>query len=184
MAARARSPIGLALLLSACATSPPSGAVATVNVAPSPPSAGSSAPIAAAPRPKPARACKVGQGSFWRTKASECNALIAAINRGVQALEAGSNGSAKPAAKELDELADEMDRIAADVCAVALTDDKIDAFRSDYLGMAEGVAAAARRMSKAATSKDAAAVVAAQAAMEQAVRREDPLVDAINQYCQ
>jgi len=49
--------------------------------------------------------------------------------------------------------------------------------------MALGGAKAAHEMAAAATAKDGEALEAAQAALQRAVVREDPLVDGLNEFC-
>jgi hypothetical protein len=61
--------------------------------------------------------------------------------------------------------------------------DGIAAGGEEYRDMALGGAKAARDMAAAATAKDGEAIEAAQAALQRAVVREDPLVDGLNEFC-
>jgi len=118
-------------------------------------------------------------------KINECNALIQVINTGVQNLEKGNKiaGDATGVA-ELKGMADAMDKVAGDAGKVELTIPELKKQRDDYQTMAKEVAKAARDMASAAEAKDANKINAAQAAMEKAVKQEDPLVDGINKFCQ
>ena len=118
-------------------------------------------------------------------KINECNGLIQVINTGVQNLEKGGKFSGDPSGvNELKQMADSMDKVAADAAKVDITIPELKKFSTDYQAMAKEVAKAARDMATAAEAKDANKINAAQAAMEKAVKQEDPLVDSINKFCQ
>lgn len=120
-----------------------------------------------------------------QSKISECNALIEVINRGVQSLEKGQKAGSDPTvAADLKAMADAMDKVAADASQVKLTIPELTKYSTEYQSMAKEVAKAARDMSAAAEAKDPEKINAAQAAMEKAVKQEDPLVDGINKFCQ
>ena len=68
--------------------------------------------------------------------------------------------------------------------AIKLTIPELTKYSTEYQNMAKEVAKAARDMSAAAEAKDPEKINAAQAAMEKAVKQEDPLVDGINKFCQ
>lgn len=120
-----------------------------------------------------------------QSKISECNALIEVINRGVQSLEKGQKAGSDPTvAADLKAMADAMDKVAADASQVKLTIPELTKYSTEYQNMAKEVAKAARDMSAAAEAKDPEKINAAQAAMEKAVKQEDPLVDGINKFCQ
>ena len=127
----------------------------------------------------------LGGAGCGQKKINECNALIQVINTGVQNLEKGGKFSGDPSGVgELKSMADAMDKVAADAAKVELSIAELKKYSADYQAMAKEVAKAAREMATAAEAKDANKINAAQAAMEKAVKQEDPLVDSINKFCQ
>ena len=118
-------------------------------------------------------------------KISECNGLIQVINTGVQSLEKrpAFSGDASGVA-DLKSLADAMDKVAADAAKVELTVLELKKASSDYQSMATAVAKSARDMAAAAEEKDEKKMSASEAAMQDAVKQEDPLVDGLNKFCQ
>ncbi|MCC6558955.1 MAG: hypothetical protein IT372_39005 [Polyangiaceae bacterium] len=124
-------------------------------------------------------------GGCGQSKISECNALIEVINKGVQSLEKGQKAGNDPSGvSDLKSMADAMEKVAADASAVKLTIPELTKYSADYQTMAKEVAKAARDMAAAAEAKDPDKINTAQAAMEKAVKQEDPLVDSINKFCQ
>ncbi|HSO00615.1 MAG TPA: hypothetical protein VLS89_20125, partial [Candidatus Nanopelagicales bacterium] len=120
-----------------------------------------------------------------QSKISECNALIEVINKGVQSLEKGQKAGSDPTvAADLKAMADAMEKVAGDASQVKLTIPELQKFSTEYQTMSKEVAKAARDMATAAEAKDPEKINAAQAAMEKAVKQEDPLVDGINKFCQ
>lgn len=118
-------------------------------------------------------------------RSAECNALIGVINEGVQKIEKGSEASAgQDAVGDLRAMADMMDKVAADAGRLELTIPELQGFSREYQAMARDTASAARDLARAADANDAERSNAAQAAIEKAIGREDPLVDTINQFCQ
>ncbi|WP_437783964.1 hypothetical protein [Sorangium sp. So ce1097] len=127
----------------------------------------------------------VGAGGCGQNKVSECNALIEVINKGVQSIEKGTKaGTDQGGSSELKAMADAMDKVAADAAQVKLTTQELQKFSSEYQAMAKDVAKAARDLATAADANDAEKSNAAQAAIEKAIKQEDPLVDNINKFCQ
>ncbi|WP_437642297.1 hypothetical protein [Sorangium sp. So ce854] len=137
-------------------------------------------PASVAPTPtRPSKAAALG------TKTAECNALIGVINEGVQNLEKGAEaGAGQDASGDLRAMADMMDKVAADAARLELTIPELQEFSREYQAMARDTARAARHLATAADANDVEGSNAAQAAIERAIGREDPLVDTINQFCQ
>jgi hypothetical protein len=161
----------------ACASSPPAVPAATVTVP------------AAAPAAPPSAAAKAGASSLHlgpRIRVLECNAMIGIINRAVEALAQGSDdaGGAANGVADLRAMATTMDRVATETAELSLTVPELVKFNAEYRKMAKDVASAARAMATAAEAKDLAKLKQTQEAMEKAVKREDPLVEAINAFCQ
>jgi hypothetical protein len=120
-----------------------------------------------------------------RAKVSECNALIAVANKGVQSIEKGTKaGTDQGGSSELKVMADAMDKVAADAAQVKLTTAELQKFSGEYQAMAKDLAKAARDLASAADANDAEKSNRAQAAIEKAIRQEDPIVDGLNRFCQ
>ena len=124
-------------------------------------------------------------GCAERKKIGECNALIGVINGGVDRIQQGTRvvPDAGMGGKELRDMADAMDQIAADGGKLQLTVSELQQFSKDYQAMTREVAAAARELAAAYEKVDDDQMKKAQARMEKAVQREDPLVDSLNKFC-
>ncbi len=126
-----------------------------------------------------------GASACGQKKIAECNQLIEVINKGVESLNKKSAPGADPSGTaELKGMADSMDKVAADAGKVDLSTPELKKYSTEYQAMAKEVAKAARDMAAAADAKDLAKITAAQAALDKAVKAEDPLVDSINKFCQ
>jgi hypothetical protein len=118
-------------------------------------------------------------------KETQCNALIGVINDGVMRLESTTHGMADSSGiGDLNRMADTMEETAGIAAKLQLTDPELVRLGGEYVTMARDVVRAARRMGMAAQAKDATAIAAAHRDMEAAVKREDPLVDELNRFCQ
>lgn len=126
-----------------------------------------------------------GASGCGQNKVSECNALIEVINKGVQSIEKGTKaGGDQGKAEELKAMADAMDKVAADAAQVKLTTPELQKFSTEYQTMARDVAKAARELAAATEANDLDKRDAAHAAIDKAIKQEDPLVDSINKFCQ
>lgn len=122
-----------------------------------------------------------------QTKIEECNALVSVINKGVDKVQKGTTATPDGGGAAVDELralADELDNVAKETAAVKLTLPDLQKFGEDYKAMATEVAASARELADAVDNVDMEKMTAAQARMDAAVKREDPLVGEINKFCQ
>lgn len=118
-------------------------------------------------------------------KTTECNALAAVINDSVIALEKAPRSADDPSGiTDLKAMADSMDKVAVSVASVQLTVPELKRVRDDYEKMARGIARAERELAAAAAERNAPKQKAADAALEAAVKQEDPLVDQLNKICQ
>jgi hypothetical protein len=128
----------------------------------------------------------VGASGCGQKKVTECNSLIQVINTGVASLEKGPKLEGDPAngVADLKAMADSMDKVAGDAAKVELTIPELKKYSTDYQAMAKEVSKAAREMAAAADAKDVQKITTSQTAMEAAVKKEDPLVDSINKFCQ
>lgn len=118
-----------------------------------------------------------------RSKVAECNDLIEITNKGVQSLEAGQRSGADAIAT-MRTMADTMDRVATKAGELTLATPQLQKLAHDYRDMARDIAKAARGMADAMEARDQERISAAQAAMERAIKEEDPLIDALNKYRQ
>ena len=127
----------------------------------------------------------MGVTACGQKKISECNQLIEVINKGVESLNKTPKGGSDPTgAADLKSMADSMDKVAGDAAKVDLSIPDLKKYSAEYQTMAKEVAKSARDMAAAAEAKDLAKITAAQAALDKAVKQEDPLVDSINKFCQ
>lgn len=126
----------------------------------------------------------LGGAGCGQKKAVECQGLVQVINTGVQSLEKQDKfeGDASGIAA-LKAMADVLDKLAVDASKVQLTAPELQGYAGEYQAMAREVSRSAREMASAAEAKDEKKLGAAQAAMEKAVKQEDPLIDNINKFC-
>ncbi len=127
----------------------------------------------------------LGAPGCGQKKINECNQLIEVINKGVDSLNKASKGNANDPTGTADykTMADTMEAVAGDAAKVEVTVPELKKLSQDYQAMAKEVAKSAREMVAAADSQDFAKVNAAKAAVEKAVKEEDPLVESINKFC-
>jgi len=127
----------------------------------------------------------IGIPGCGQKKINECNQLIEVINKGVESLNKASRANAndQSGTAEYKTMADTMDAVAADAAKVELTEPKLKELSGQYQTMAKSVAKAARELVAAADTQDFAKVNTAKAAVEKAVKEEDPLVDSIYKFC-
>lgn len=118
-------------------------------------------------------------------KVAECDTLVKVINAGVIRLEKAPKNESDPTGiADLKAMAEAMDKVATDTAAVQLTVPELKKVRDDYQKMAREIAKAERELAKAAEDRNAPKRTAAEAALEAAVKAEDPLVDQLNKFCQ
>lgn len=127
----------------------------------------------------------LGTPGCGQKKINECNQLIEVINKGVDSLNKASKANSNDPTGTADykTMADTMEAVAGDAAKVELTVPELKKLSADYQAMAKEVAKSAREMVAAADSQDFAKVNTAKAAVEKAVKEEDPLVDSINKFC-
>jgi uncharacterized protein YukE len=125
-------------------------------------------------------------GCGEQKKIKECGAFVHVINNGVDRILKGMSGGTDggAAVSELKSLAEEMDGIAAETGKVQISLPELQGLAKDYQGMVTEVATAARELAQAVDNVDVEKMGKAQTRMDQAVKREDPLVEQINKYCQ
>jgi hypothetical protein len=127
----------------------------------------------------------LGTTGCSQKKLTECNALITVINAGVQAIEKTPKSPADPTGvSDLKAMAEAMDKVASEAGGVPVTIPEIRKFSADYQKMVKEIARAERELAVAAHDRDQPKQSQAEAALEAAVKQEDPLVDSINKFCQ
>jgi hypothetical protein len=127
----------------------------------------------------------LGMTGCSQRKLAECNALITVINAGVQSIEKTPKSEGDPTgASDLKAMAEAMDKVASATGGVALTVPEIRKLATDYQKMVKDIAKAERELADAAQERDQPKRSQAEAALEAAVKQEDPLVDSINKFCQ
>jgi hypothetical protein len=115
-------------------------------------------------------------------KLAECNALVQVINSGVVSIEKTPRNEADPTGvSDLKAMAEAMDKIAGEAAGVQITVPELKRLRDDYQKMAKEIARAERELAGATQDRDKR--TAAEAALDAAVKLEDPLVDQINKVC-
>jgi hypothetical protein len=132
--------------------------------------------------------CALGTmaGCAERKKVAECNALISVINNAVDKIQRGTREVPPDgglAGKDLHTMAESMDQIADQAAKVQISVPELQQFAKDYQSMAREVAAAARDLGNAYDKVDDEQMRKAQARMERAVQREEPLIDSLNKFC-
>lgn len=126
----------------------------------------------------------LGTAGCSQKKLTECNALITVINSGVQAIEKTPKAESDPTGvSDLRAMAEAMDKVAAATGNVSVTIPEIRKFSADYQKMVKDIAKAERDLAAAAQERDQPKRSMAEAALDAAVKQEDPLVDTINKYC-
>jgi methyl-accepting chemotaxis protein len=120
-----------------------------------------------------------------RKKIGECNALIGVMNGAVDRIQQGARpaGDAGAGGKELLELATAMDQIAEQTGKLPLTVAELQQHAKDYQAMVREIAAASRELATALEKVNDESMKSAQAKLEKAVQREEPLVETVNKFC-
>ncbi len=130
-------------------------------------------------------ACAAALVGCSQKRVAECNALITVINSGVQNLEKTPKAENDPTGVgNIKAMAERMDKVALETARVPVTIAEVKKLSSGYQKMAKDIAKAERDLAEALDGRDAAKRTAAEQALDAAVKQEDPLVDAINKFCQ
>ena len=125
------------------------------------------------------------RGCGEQKKIKECNALVAVINTGVDKIQSVTRSAPDggAAVAELRALATEMEAVAAEAKKVELTLPELKKLSSDYQGLATELATAAGELATAVDNVDMETMAKAQNQMDSVVKREDPLIQALNEFC-
>jgi outer membrane murein-binding lipoprotein Lpp len=125
-------------------------------------------------------------GCGEQKKVKECNSFVSAVNAGVDRVTKTINTvpDSGAAVNELRSLADEMEAISAETKKVQISLPDLQKISERYQTMVGDIAAAARELAVAVDSVDRENMTKAQGTLDQAVKREGPLVEDLNKYCQ
>ena len=125
-------------------------------------------------------------GCGEQKKVKECNTFVGAVNAGVDRVTKtiSTVPDSGAAVSELRSLADEMDAISGETKKVPLSLPDLQDISGRYQTMVTDIAAAARELAVAVDSVDRENMTKAQATLDQAVKREGPLVEELNKFCQ
>lgn len=121
-----------------------------------------------------------------KKKVEECQAFVGAINEGVDRIHKSISGTAESgqSVAELRQLAGELDEVGKLTEKVALTTGDLQKFSQRYLELTKDLATAARELADAVDAVDVEKSTKLQARMEEVVKKEDPLVEELNKFCQ
>jgi septal ring factor EnvC (AmiA/AmiB activator) len=115
-------------------------------------------------------------------KVTECNAVIEKINAAQQEAEK-LKPSAETTPQDVKKVAELFEKLSTDLRAMELSTAELKGFVTEYQGMSDKAAAAARKLAAAVEQKDLAKVEAATKDMNAATAPEDALVQKINGFC-
>lgn len=121
-----------------------------------------------------------------KQKIQECQALVGAINEGVHKVQKtmGATPNAGETVSDLRAFATEMDNVAKTTEKVGLTTPELQKLSTRYQELTREVAATARELGDAVDAADVEKVNKLQSRMDEAVKKEDPLVEELNKFCQ
>jgi hypothetical protein len=124
-------------------------------------------------------------GCGEQKKIKECNALVGVINTGVDKIQSVTRSAPDggAAVAELRALATEMDNVAAEAKKVEISLPELKKFSDEYQALATELAKAARDLAEAVDNVDMEKMAKAQGEMDSVVKREDPLIQALNEFC-
>ena len=125
-------------------------------------------------------------GCGEQKKVKECNSFVTVINSGVDRVTKTINTvpDSGAAVNELRSLAEEMEAISGETKKVQLSLPDLQKISESYQKMVTDIAAAARELATAVDNVDREKMTEAQATLDQAVKREGPLVEELNKFCQ
>ncbi len=125
-------------------------------------------------------------GCGEQKKVKECNTFVSAVNAGVDRVTKTINTvpDSGAAVNELRSLADEMEAISAQTKKVQISLPTLQKMSERYQAMVTDIATSARELAVAVDHVDRENMTKAQALLDQAVKREAPLVEELNKFCQ
>ena len=142
----------------------------------------------------------LGCAGLLQTKVSQCNSLIDIINPAAERMstfgDMGDEDDMAATAAKMEEMASLFESTAAQVDAVELSDETIQAYAQQYAQMCRDIAAHSREMAELTKQMDGAEqdpskglqlagqLMGVMAKLESTVSQEDAIVDGLNAYCQ
>jgi len=112
---------------------------------------------------------------------SQCNRLIAIINRSVKRLQRHGTGKGKSA--ELRLMADALGQTELEVSRETYDYDELEALRREYSRLVEDTAREARAMAAATRANDVSKMVQVEARLDRALEREQPFMRRLLKFC-
>lgn len=122
--------------------------------------------------------------TFEEQKLEQCSKLVKAINDTVDGFDNIDDLGVDSSENQLRGLVRAMNRTSRELGKLELTIPELQTLAGRYRAMVDEVAVSAQSMAAAAREGDLEALRSAQVRMDRATAQEDPLVSAINQYCQ
>jgi hypothetical protein len=120
-------------------------------------------------------------------KSSECNSFIEKVNTSLKEIEKHTNSKGtdqKAAAQDMKQLAGLYEKLATDVAALGITTPDLKKHSGDYQAMAKKAADTARQVAEAVETNNLDKAQSAQKEFDDIVKKEDQLVNNINNFCQ
>jgi len=121
-----------------------------------------------------------------KKKVEECQAFVGSINEGVDRIHKTMGGTpdSGQSVAELRALATEMDEVGKLSEKVALTTPELQKLSQRYVELTKDLATTARELAEAVDAVDVEKSTKLQGRMEEIVKKEDPLVEELNKFCQ
>lgn len=118
------------------------------------------------------------------SKVSQCNKLVKVANQAVTVgQELGKNPQQNKGSKALTEAAGKVDKIANDLKAVEVKDEKLQGFQSRFLKLYQDTSTGMKNTAKAVDKKDIPGANRLLASLKKSASDESALVKEINTYC-
>ncbi|AFZ22520.1 hypothetical protein Cylst_0143 [Cylindrospermum stagnale PCC 7417] len=118
------------------------------------------------------------------SKVSQCNKIVKVANQAVTVgQEFGKNPQPKKGSKALTEAASKVDKIANDLKAVEVKDEKLQGFQTRFLKLYQDTSTGMKNTAKALDKKDIPGANRLLASLKKSASDETALVKEINNYC-
>lgn len=118
------------------------------------------------------------------SKVAQCNKIVKVANQAVTVgQEFGKNPQQKKGSKALTEAAGKVDKIANDLKALEIKDEKLQGFQTRFLKLYQDTSAGMKNTAKAVDKKDISGANRLLASLKKSASDESALVKEINSYC-
>lgn len=123
--------------------------------------------------------------SCSESKVSQCSKLIDIANQAVLSVkQVSANPNPESSIKQMNEIADVANKAKAEMEALQIVDDQLKGYQTRFITMYTDTNQATRDLVATAEAKDVQAARAAFTALQEATAQEEPLVNAVNEYCE